>query len=255
MLQPMLRALLCLVLLLAGCQNGATERTLAAPAAEPAVAVSTVASAQPPPAAEPSAAVDSGPAPRPTIYIQPLGAELPDESVRFVFASLGAFYDLDVQMLPRALLPDWALNQTRKRYRAEKLLDLLEQLIPRGGYRILGLTGVDISTTKGSIADWGILGLASIDGRVCIISSFRTGRLARNAEHARIRLGKTAVHEIGHTLGLPHCPTRGCLMEDAQGTVITTDREYDLCDACRAELARRQVPLAPAGTTIPWPRP
>jgi archaemetzincin len=42
-----------------------------------------------------------------------------------------------------------------------------------------------------------------------------------------------AVHEIGHTLGLPHCPTRACLMEDAMGKVVTTDRERDFCPKCR----------------------
>jgi archaemetzincin len=175
--------------------------------------------------------------------------------VGFVVTSLQAFYDFDVRRLDRIPLPDSTRNQTRQRYRAEKILDLLEQRIPADGTRILGLCGADISTTKGQIADWGILGLASLDGKVCVISTFRTRRLAKGEEHARIRLGKTAVHEIGHTLGLPHCPNQGCLMEDARGTVLTTDREYDLCDTCRSDLARRGVPLASAGTTIPWPRP
>ena len=48
----------------------------------------------------------------------------------------------------------------------------------------------------------------------------------------------TVLHEIGHTLGLPHCPTKGCLMEDAMGKVTTTDGERDFCPACRA-LAKR----------------
>ena len=37
----------------------------------------------------------------------------------------------------------------------------------------------------------------------------------------RERLWKVAIHELGHTLGLPHCPNNGCLMQDAHGTVKT----------------------------------
>jgi archaemetzincin len=64
---------------------------------------------------------------------------------------------------------------------------------------------------------------------------------------------KVAVHEIGHTLGLPHCPTTGCLMEDAGGKVATVDGEFDLCERCRARL--RDAGHAAPTVTPPWPRP
>ena len=169
-------------------------------------------------------------------------------------ASLAAFYAMDITMLPRTPLPSDAYYPPRSRYRAEKLLDHLLAALPSDGFRVLGLTGHDISTTKDEYEDWGILGLATVDGEACVISSFRARRGSKNAEHARIRLGKTAVHEIGHTLGLPHCPNQGCLMEDARGTVATTDTEYDLCPDCRARLERNGYSLA-KGVPIPWPRP
>ncbi len=125
---------------------------------------------------------------------------------------------------------------------------------PPDGFRILGLTAVDISTTKEPYERWGILGLATLDGGACVLSSFRCKRGAKNAEHARIRLGKTAVHEIGHTFGLPHCKSYGCLMEDAGGKVATTDREYDLCPKCRQRLIASGYELGDA-SQIPWPKP
>jgi archaemetzincin len=192
------------------------------------------------------------------IYLQPLGKELSASEVEMVRAGLRAFYDFEVVLRPRIPLPAAAYYPPRQRYRAEKLLRTLEQHRPADGLRILGLTAVDISTTKPPHADWGILGLATIDGRACVISSFRTKRGAASAKHARERLGKTAVHEIGHTLGLGHCEERGCLMEDGRGTVLTTDRCYDLCPACRRELLRRGHPLTtsdPSGDPIPWPPP
>ena len=187
-------------------------------------------------------------------YIQPLGKALPDVSVALVEQALRAFYGFEVKRLPRVALPPSAYYRPRHRYRAEKLLPFLEEQRPADGYRILGLTGVDISTTKGKYADWGILGLATLDGGACVLSSFRCKRKAKGKAHARIRLAKVAVHEIGHTLGLPHCPTVGCLMEDAQGTVLTTDREYTLCPRCRQRLARAGYAL-PADPQIPWPKP
>ena len=50
----------------------------------------------------------------------------------------------------------------------------------------------------------------------------------------RERLWKISIHELGHTFGLPHCPNKGCLMQDAHGTVKTVDEESELCGDCRA---------------------
>jgi archaemetzincin len=188
------------------------------------------------------------------IYIQPLGRALPAADVALVKKALVAFYALPVKLLPRVALPAKAYYPPRRRYRAERLLDFLETRLPEDGDRILGLTAVDISTTKGRYRDWGILGLATLDGRVCVISAFRARKKARSPLHARIRLAKVAVHEVGHTLGLAHCPRRGCLMEDARGKVATTDREHDICRRCRAKLKAWGRPI-PSRPEIPWPRP
>jgi archaemetzincin len=187
---------------------------------------------------DPAPSQSPAPAAR-ALYVQPLGScSQKGTGTDEVVAALRAFYPIEVRVLPCEALPKTAYYPPRKRYRAERLLTYLKQRLPKDGWRILGLTDVDISTTKDSVVDWGVMGLGELPGTATVISSFRCRKKAHNPAHATLRLTKVAVHEIGHTLGLDHCPTLGCLMEDAMGKVVTTDRERDFCPRCRA-LARR----------------
>lgn len=187
----------------------------------------------------------------PRLLILPLGAAMSPTDVETVRQSLRAFYHFDLVVAPSEALPRDAFYAPRQRYRAERLLDYLQTRLSEGDDRILGLTSADISTTKGSVFDWGILGLATIDGRTCVLSSYRCQRRVRRAVDARIRLGKVAVHEIGHTLGIEHCGSPGCLMRDAEGSVLTIDGERDLCERCRRHLADSDR-LGKEGVQPPW---
>jgi len=188
------------------------------------------------------------------LLIQPLGKELAYEDMAVVKQALVGFYNVKIRVLPRVDLPEEAYYKPRRRYRAEQILPFLLEKLPSDGDRILGLTGVDISTDKGSIKDWGILGMANLGGKECIISAFRCYKRSRRGPPARILLAKVAVHEVGHTLGLDHCTTRGCLMEDAGGLASTCDREFDICARCRSKLRSSGYTL-PDQPHIPWPRP
>jgi archaemetzincin len=186
------------------------------------------------------------------LYLQPLGTcDRKQEGSEAVARGLRAFYDLEVRVLPCVELPAEAYYKPRHRYRAEKLLAFLRQRIPSDGWRILGLTATDISTSKDAYVDWGVLGLGELPGKASVISSFRCKKTARGPRHAIVRLAKVAVHEVGHTLGLPHCPNLGCLMEDAVGKVATVDREHDFCVRCRKLAAGSGVPIKVL-TGSPW---
>jgi archaemetzincin len=185
------------------------------------------------------------------LYLQPLGKELPDADVEAVRKGIVEFYGLEVRVLSRVPLPPAAWYPQRQRWRAEKILEFLDTQMPDDGDRILGLTGADISTTKGNVQDWGVLGLGELPGKAGVISAFRARRRAKDPSSPRERLAKVAVHEIGHTLGLDHCPSDGCLMHDAEGKVQSCDVEFDLCEKCRARIADsgRVIPPHPKP---PW---
>ncbi|MBN1771154.1 MAG: hypothetical protein JXB32_07840 [Deltaproteobacteria bacterium] len=168
------------------------------------------------------------------VAVQPLGP-VPDEELQAVADALRELYGFETRILEQLDLPEEAWYEPRRRYRAERLLDFLAGRLPEGCDRIVGLTVKDISTTKGEIEDWGILGLAELPGTACVLSTFRCRRRVRDVPAVE-RLRRVAVHEVGHTLGLPHCPTYGCFMEDAGGKAETIDRETFLCDVCRERL-------------------
>lgn len=182
-------------------------------------------------------AVASARAQAPLIVLQPLGARIPPAELEAVSSALTAFYEVRVETRAPLGLPRRAYYPVRNRYRAEKLLDYLVEHGSAEARVTLGLTSVDISTTKPPHHDWGILGLATIDGGSAVLSSFRCRRGAKNGAHVRARFAKTAVHELGHSFGLQHCATPGCIMHDGEGSVHTTDTEHDLCADTRARLA------------------
>jgi archaemetzincin len=174
------------------------------------------------------------------IEVCPLGTAPKAAEVEAAVAAIRALFAVDVSVVGAVPLPKAAFYPPRRRYRAERLLDFLEAM-PGDGRVRLGFTTVDISTTKGEHADWGVLGLATLDGRAAVLSSFRCRRGARDAAHVAERFAKTAVHELGHSFGLDHCPARGCLMHDGEGSVLTTDGETDFCADTRARLSSAGV--------------
>lgn len=182
------------------------------------------------------------------VVLQPLEPVPASGATAFVSRAITALYGFEVVVAAPQPMPARAWYAPRERWRAERLLLHLNENLPEGAHRVLGLTGADISTTKPPVYDWGLLGLADIGGRAGVLSTFRTVWKVP-AKVAHRRFAKVAVHELGHTLGLEHCPTVGCLMEDANAKVATCDRETDLCGVCRGKLAMLGTlmppPLAP----------
>lgn len=165
-----------------------------------------------------------------TINIQPF-SDLPAKEANYIASELKKVYP-HITLLAPIKMPAAAFYATRHRYRADSLIHYLARQTPTGHVTI-GLTSRDISTTKDKMADWGVMGLGFRPGAACIASSYR---LAKNEKS--MQLFKVAIHELGHTQGLPHCSVKFCFMRDAEGQ-NRTNEETAFCNSCKSVLVNK----------------
>jgi archaemetzincin len=97
-----------------------------------------------------------------------------------------------------------------------------------------------IKKPESKYRDWGVFGLGSCPGKSCVVSTFRVK--TTNKKLASERMQKIAIHEVGHNLGLKHCPDKSCVMTDAVERVATIDNALkQLCHQCERQLSRRKL--------------
>ena len=149
---------------------------------------------------------------------------------QYVFNELKKSYAF-VEIKKSIPLPQSAYYPARNRYRADSIINILDNQAA-AWHKIIGLTSKDISTTKNSIEDWGVMGLGFCPGKACIASTFRLSKSEINEQ-----LFKVAIHEAGHTFGLPHCPVKTCFMRNADGG-NPTNEEKEFCTKCKSFLLK-----------------
>ncbi len=222
--------------------RSAAEAQAPAPRSEPSAGGQNAArEPTPSPAPEPAPA-------RALVKVIVLG-DFDEDVIDAVERELREVLAVDVERIEGVPLPEAAWYPPRRRYRADRLLEFLRghlQGEPETT-RVIGLTSVDISVTKGRYPDWGVFGYGDLGGRACVVSSYRLSERGRRHDAlVTERVATTAVHEVGHTLGLPHCQDPLCVMRDAEGSIRTVDTsDGQLGPDCRAlieETAPRVVP-------------
>jgi archaemetzincin len=186
----------------------------------------------------------------PKVALQPLG-DVDSNLLREVADHLRCSAVVDVTVLPEENLPEAAYAAPRQRYRAEALLAFLDSRTPSMYSRVIGITRNDIGAPKGEIPDWGVLGVAELSGRPGVVSTHRLKSRGASDTLARKRLENVVLHELGHTLGLAHCTTKGCVMQDADGSIAPVDESSGhFCAACAARLVWQLSPI-PAPVPLP----
>ena len=162
----------------------------------------------------------------------------------FIQSQIAAFFHCSVHVLENVDMPLPFQNLTKgERYSADSILTWLSSRKSDSVSILVGLTSEDIyiadKDENGHIrkpvskyAVWGILGLGDCPGSVCVISDARFRLSSGNKYNHRLKT--IVIHEIGHNLGLPHCKSPHCIMNDANEQIATVDSSgSDFCESCK----------------------
>lgn len=171
------------------------------------------------------------------IELVPLG-EIPISVLHHLQKQLPDILQAVVLIGQGKVLPRDAYDRRRQQYLSLPLLALLssDRTPDVANHKILGIMDEDVYTPGLNF----IFGQAEAQTGVAMISLRRLRqsfyRLTENENIFLERALKEAVHEIGHLLGLGHCPDARCVMHFSNSLADTDRKSFRFCEACRRRL-------------------
>jgi archaemetzincin len=133
-----------------------------------------------------------------------------------------------------AVLPDSAYYSPRGRYLTKILLNQLKQFRMENTL-VLGVTEKDISTAVYGYNNYGVMGQASLNERVAVVSTWRMGKV-KNLQKQDFK--KLMLHELAHSVGLSHCKMDDCILHAAERKNRFV-HSPSFCDACKRQLLEK----------------
>ena len=128
-----------------------------------------------------------------------------------------------------------AYNESRRQYCCSFLLDRVSKIEEPEALRVLGVADVDLYAPPLKF----VFGEASLGGREAVISlkRLRPEFYGQDADEElfALRTLKEAVHELGHTFGLSHCPGTECVMHFSNSLADTDKKAERFCPRCESQ--------------------
>ena len=133
-------------------------------------------------------------------------------------------------------MPPDAYSSTRNQYDSRKILDkLLDYSKFRNTQSLLGVTNEDLFTPGMNF----IFGQAMPRTGIAVISINRL-RYGLDINFVRDlfldRVSKEAFHELGHLMGLRHCPDPNCVMHFSNTLGDTDSKSTQFCKRCSSKI-------------------
>jgi archaemetzincin len=143
-------------------------------------------------------------------------------------ARLGVACSLHGQALDAAS----AFNPQRRQYSSTEILKRLAPYVSAETWRVLGVTELDLFIPVLTF----VFGEARLGGGAAVVSLRRLRQefygMPPDPELLEARLLKESMHELGHTLGLRHCPAYRCAMSPSHAVESIDLKEAEFCPAC-----------------------
>ncbi|MBW1887961.1 MAG: archaemetzincin family Zn-dependent metalloprotease [Deltaproteobacteria bacterium] len=169
------------------------------------------------------------------IVISPIG-DLEDTSLlNQISREINRIFTHPTEIVPLLKDVNFALDPVRNQYHSTVILEKLERLSSVNTMKVLGITMVDLFIPILTH----VYGEAQLGGKACIVSTHRLKEdlsLTGSRHIYYNRITKEAIHELGHTFNLRHCPDHFCIMHYCR-TVKDVDGKSDqLCRYCKTLL-------------------
>lgn len=151
------------------------------------------------------------------------------EDLEFLMCTLSE-RGMKVSIATERKVPAAAFNAMRRQYRGDLFLKAPRE---EAFDRVLAVTNCDLYENDLNF----ILGLADAREKSAVISLFRL-RMGANEETFHSRALKEAVHELGHTWGLPHCQNPHCVMHFSNSLEDTDRKGTEWCESCDKKILK-----------------
>jgi len=167
------------------------------------------------------------------IHLLPLG-EVSEATLQSLAASLQPIFGVPVISHDPVDLPASSYDPERRRYSATQILKSLARLKSSLTQveRVLGVVAVDLYAADQNF----VFGEADPREGVAVISVARLRSefdgIPSDEALLHRRLLKEAVHELGHTYGLGHCPDPICVMHFSNELKEPDRKRESFCPAC-----------------------
>jgi archaemetzincin len=165
------------------------------------------------------------------IRLQPVGEGVALEALDELATALARTFSASCHVAPQPIDAAFAFDRLRSQYYATLILEQLSRMAD-GQTRLLGITELDLFVPVLTF----VFGEAQLGGHCALISRRRLREefygLPPNPEALRERTVKEAVHELGHTFGLRHCPDWRCVMASTHAVERVDVKSADFCARC-----------------------
>ncbi len=158
--------------------------------------------------------------------------KIDEATLHFLQLKLHEIFKIEVVVYGQLTLPTQAFNALRRQYLASSLLEVLLYTKGAPNEIVLGVTNEDLYEPNLNF----VFGIATPLYGLALISTKRLHNsfygLEEDDELYLRRVLTEAVHEIGHTLGLAHCPNPHCVMHFSNTLQDTDKKGYRFCPSC-----------------------